>query len=684
MDTRTLSSTKTSLFLVLDENSDNDNMNSESYNGADKQVTSSTTVTATAVVSTPTEESSSSSSSNIDTNTKNTPLAERQRMLTTFMEDRNSGSIATNKEYAIADGSLLHRLNNVDAAPNTILAAPTTTTTTTTTEPASPSILQQKMERMVRPRAYPLFLLEKGMEILESAVSDVSQLIQDIGIKWDGDSASTGETTTHPKERIVILGTGWGGTSFLKDIRTDLYDVTIVSPRNHFVFTPMLAGASVGSVELRTLCEPIREINRDAKFYEATATYVNTQDRSVTCESVICEGNSCTIESFDVPYDRLIITVGAQTNTYGIPGVKEHCNFLKSIPDARRIKSAIVNCFERANLPNLSDDERINCLTFAVIGAGPTGIEFAAELRDFVEQDGPKYYPELIKFVRIKVIEASPTVLAPFDKSLQQEAIKQMQRDVSIIDPTVRALLPEHFELTELLLESSVKEVGDRIISLKDGREIPYGIAVWAAGNGPIPLTLQIIEDVGGEQKAMQDSGRGRLVVDPWLRVVGSQGRIIALGDCACACSLPRQLPATAQVAAQQGEYVAKLFNKRYNFSPDPNSEDPTTFPPPLKVPGITETSLSDEIAGFAITSRTFAKPFQFLNLGILAYTGGGSALAQVTPVPNAPSVKGSGKLGNAVWRSVYLSKQVSWRNRLLVLNDWTNRRMFGRDITRL
>ncbi len=126
------------------------------------------------------------------------------------------------------------------------------------------------------------------------------------------------------------------------------------------------------------------------------------------------------------------------------------------------------------------------------------------------------------------------------------------------------------------------------------------------------------------------------------------------------------------------------MFNKRYNVSPDPNSEDPTTFPPPLKVPGITETSLSDEIAGFAITSRAFAKPFQFLNLGILAYTGGGSALAQVIPVPNAPSVKGSGKLGNAVWRSVYLSKQVSWRNRLLVLNDWTNRRMFGRDITRL
>ena len=700
----TVSPTKSSLLLTLDENSGESK--SESYNGEG----TTTTAAVTSAVATPNTEvgvsppsvsstngSSASTAGSGSSMNDNTPLAQRQRMLQTMIEDRNTGSIATKKEYAIADGSLLHRLNDIDVTNqvdgNGAVTASSDATANSDSESsqsgtATPtkSILVQKIERMIKPRAYPLFLLEKGVEVLESAVSDMAQLIQDTGLKLGSDAilTSVGDVSKNQKERIVILGTGWGGASFLKDINTDLYDVTVISPRNHFVFTPMLAGACVGTVELRTLCEPIREINRHAKFYEATATSVNSQDRSVTCESVICEGNSCTIESFDVPYDRLLITVGAQTNTYGIPGVKEHCNFLKSIPDARRIKSAIINCFERANLPNLSDDERINCLTFAVIGAGPTGIEFAAELRDFVEQDGPKYYPELIKFVRIKVIEASPTVLAPFDKSLQEEAIKQMQRDVSIIDPSVRALLPEHFELTELLLESSVKEVGDRIITLKDGREIPYGMAVWAAGNGPIPLTLQIIDDVGDEQKAMQDSGRGRLVVDPWLRVVGSKGRILALGDCACACSLPRQLPATAQVAAQQGEYIAKLLNKRYNFSPDPNSEDPKTLPPPLKVPGITETSLSDEIAGFAITSRTFAKPFQFLNLGILAYTGGGSALAQVTPAPNVPSVKGSGKLGNAVWRSVYLSKQVSWRNRLLVLNDWTNRRMFGRDITRL
>jgi Pyridine nucleotide-disulphide oxidoreductase len=82
-----------------------------------------------------------------------------------------------------------------------------------------------------------------------------------------------------------------------------------------------------------------------------------------------------------------------------------------------------VNCFERANIPGLLDEERENQLTFAVIGASPTGIEFAAELRDFIKEDGPKYYPNLLKHVRIKIIEAAPTVIAPFDKELQDEAV---------------------------------------------------------------------------------------------------------------------------------------------------------------------------------------------------------------------------------------------------------------------
>ena len=421
------------------------------------------------------------------------------------------------------------------------------------------------------------------------------------------------------------------------------------------------------------------QLNRRATFLEASATNIDPKTKTVTCESVVCEGNSCDLDDFTVHYDRLIVTIGAQTNTFGIPGVREHCCFLKQVEDARRIRTRIVNCFERANLPNLTDQEKQNALTFAVIGAGPTGVEFASELRDFVEEDGPKYYPELLKHVRIRLIEATSTVLAPFDKALQDAAIRELKRPPKLKDPADRALLPPEYELICICLGCSVKEITEDTIVLNDGRETKYALAVWAAGNGPLPLTLQLIDALGEEQKEEQDVARGRVAVDPWLRAFGGDGKIMVLGDCSC-ITRGTPLPATAQVASQQAEYLAGLLNKQYDFSP-PLLE--SIFPPPTKNP-MYKPTLSESISACAINNSEYAKPFQYLNLGILAYTGGGSALAQVSLAPGTDSVKSTGAIGNAIWKSVYLTKQVSWRNRVLVLNDWMKRQIFGRDITRI
>lgn len=537
---------------------------------------------------------------------------------------------------------------------------------------SSKKSLAAQVQRATKPRAYPLFLAEKAAGLLE-----------EVAFKMSGSSSAediyvNGELPK--KEKVVVLGTGWGAAAFLKDVDMSKYDVTVISPRNFFLFTPMLAGAATGTVEYRSITESVREISKKANFLEATATEIDPKTNTITCESVVCEGTSCKISDFTVDYDKLIVTVGAQTNTFGIPGVREHCAFLKQVEDARRIRTSIVNLFERANIPGLSDDERKAILTFAVIGAGPTGIEFASELRDFVEQDGPKYYPNLLKFVRIKVIEASSTVLAPFDKSLQQEAIRQLTSAPKFRDPTVANLLPEQFKLTELLLDSGVKEVTDETIKLSDGSEIKYGLAVWAAGNGPLPITLQLIDALGGEggeQKNAQEIARGRLAIDPWLRVIGGEGKILAYGD--CSCIVDGQLPATAQVASQQGEFLAKLLSRGYNMSP--GVEDGILIPPK---PTASDRTLSESIAAFATQNDEFAAPFQFLNLGILAYTGGGSALAQLQVAPNGEPVKGTGKVGFGLWRSVYLTKQVSLRNRVLVLVDWLKAQAFGRDITRV
>ena len=280
------------------------------------------------------------------------------------------------------------------------------------------------------------------------------------------------------------------------------------------------------------------------------------------------------------------------------------------------------------------------------------------------------------------MIEASPTVLAPFDKQLQEEAIKQLTREVNKPDSAIMDLLPEDKKLTELLLNTGVAEVDENKILFNDGTDIPYGLAVWAAGNGPLPITLQLIDALGeGAQSDAQEVARGRVAVDPWLRVLGGNGDILAYGDCSCIVS--GQLPATAQLASQQGEFFARLFSQNYDMCPGVDADEGMMVPP--KADPNQPKSVSENIAAFACKAGEYAAPFQFLNLGILAYTGGGSALAQLqlTPAEQA-RVKGTGKVGFGLWRSVYLSKQVSWRNRVLVLVDWTKTQIFGRDITRI
>ena len=97
------------------------------------------------------------------------------------------------------------------------------------------------------------------------------------------------------------------------------------------------------------------------------------------------------------------------------------------------------------------------------------------------------------------------------------------------------------------------------------------------------------------------------------------------------------------------------------------------------------EEKLSEKVASFATQSDRIGAPFQFLDLGILAYTGDGSAIAQIQVVPDSSAkIKEKGKVGFGLWRSVYLTKQISLRNRVLVALDWAKTKVFGRDITLL
>ena len=130
------------------------------------------------------------------------------------------------------------------------------------------------------------------------------------------------------RKRLVVLGTGWGSYSVLRNINKKLFDVSVISPRNHFLFTPLLASTAVGTLEFRSIIEPVRNVGfrNEHDFHLSRAVAIDSSRQAVSCVSVLDSSLS-----YEVPYDVLVIGVGAESNTFGIPGVLEHAYFLKVI-----------------------------------------------------------------------------------------------------------------------------------------------------------------------------------------------------------------------------------------------------------------------------------------------------------------------------------------------------------------
>jgi NADH:ubiquinone reductase (non-electrogenic) len=149
-------------------------------------------------------------------------------------------------------------------------------------------------------------------------------------------------TLSASSRRLVVLGTGFAAFNLVKHLKDD-QDITVVSARNHFLFTPLLPSTTVGTIEFRSIIEPIRHARKEIRFYHADAPGLNTMERRV-----YCRGISDTRE-FPVEYDILVIAVGAVSNTFNVPGVGEHALFLKELHDARELRQRIIGCFEQAS-----------------------------------------------------------------------------------------------------------------------------------------------------------------------------------------------------------------------------------------------------------------------------------------------------------------------------------------------
>ncbi len=404
------------------------------------------------------------------------------------------------------------------------------------------------------------------------------------------------------KPCLLVLGTGFGAFNLVKNLKDD-YEITVVSPRNHFLFTPLLPSTTVGTIEFRSIIEPIRHAREDIRFFHAAARDLDTSSRTVRCVGAV-DGHE-----FEVSYDVLVIAVGAVSNSFGVPGVAEHALFLKELNDARELRQRIIRNFEQANLPGVSAEERNRLLHFIICGGGPTGVEFAAELHDFLVEDLQKAYPNLVAEVRITLVEAMKEILGTFDEKLRRYAMRLFAR-----------------QRISVLTASPVVRVDDKAVYLSDGSELRYGLLLWSTGNGPTPFI---------ERVTLPKDNRARLLIDEYFRVKGFDD-IYAMGDCAVIQTNP--LPATSQVAQQQGKYLARALTLRARGKP--------------------------------------VEPFKYKHLGMLAYVGGNKALADLE------DVKGRGWVTWLFWRSAYLTRIVSLRNKFSIIVDWTKALFFGRDIS--
>lgn len=327
------------------------------------------------------------------------------------------------------------------------------------------------------------------------------------------------------RTKLLVLGSGFGGYSLISRIKARDWDATLLSPRNYFLFTPLLPSAASGSVEFRSILEPTRRRLRGVHVVEGFADSVDWEARQVRCTGAV--GG----EEFTLPYDVLVISVGAAVGDYGIPGVREHALKLASVEDARAVRRSVLEQFARADVPGLTPEEVRQRLTFVVCGGGPTGVEIAAEIDDLIDEEISRSYPEFAPQARVVLIEALDRLLTSFDQALS--------------DYTRRHFLHSGIEVRT---QARVKAVERERILLESGEAVPCGMVLWAGGNAPVPFVTSL---------GVPLDRRSRLVVDDHLRLPGREG-VYAIGDCAALGEPP--LPATAQVAQQQGSYLAKAL----------------------------------------------------------------------------------------------------------------------------
>ena len=336
--------------------------------------------------------------------------------------------------------------------------------------------------------------------------------------------------------RVVIVGAGFGGLETTYRLGGAPVEITLIDRRNHHLFQPLLYQVATASLATSEIAWPIRYLLRDRK--DVTTLFANVNGVDAVGKRVLLDDDD------SLPYDTLVLATGARHAYFGHDEWEPFAPGLKTLEDATTLRRRILVAFERAERET-DPRQRAALLTFAIIGAGPTGVELAGTIADLARDTLPRDFRHIdTRKARVVLIEAGPRVLAGFPDDLSAYANASLER------------LGVEVMLGEAVTECSADGV------VYGGKTLDARTIIWAAG---------VRASRAAEWLNAPADRAYRLQVEPDLTVPGHPD-IFAIGDTVTIAGPDgTPVPGIAPAAKQQGRYVASLIRARLNG---------TTLPP--------------------------------------------------------------------------------------------------------
>jgi len=415
---------------------------------------------------------------------------------------------------------------------------------------------------------------------------------------------TTSSTAQDPvgARRVVIVGGGFAGLFAARAFRKRPVQVTLVDRAAHHLFQPLLYQCATGMLSEGQVAMPLRQILRKHRNVDCVLAEVTGFD----VEARIVRAERPTGGEIEIPYDDLILAAGVRQSYFGHDEFAAFAPGMKTLSDALLIRRRIFGAFEMAQSAT-DPEERRRWLSFALVGAGPTGVELAGQIRELATSTLAKQFRDIDPTeAKVLLFDGGDAPLAPFGPELSAKAA------------TVLTKLGVELHLGSIVTDVSADGL---VVRGPDGSSTSYrvGTVLWAAGVVAPPVAGQLAKAAGAEQDRA-----GRIKVQPDLTLPGHP-EISVVGD---VMSLD-QLPGVGEVAMQTGYYAAKRIR---------NEVDGHTDPP---------------------------KPFKYRDLGSAAYIARGHAVVAVGPV------RLSGKIGWLSWLGIHIAFLTGYRNRLGAVLSW-------------